>query len=60
MSTRRDPAPEATIATLLMMARTASYVAKDYRCHHSALALLIQVKKKHRRKKVLSKQKHRW
>ncbi|KAL4355874.1 hypothetical protein AHAS_Ahas09G0030300 [Arachis hypogaea] len=30
MSTRSDPAPEATAAALLMMARTASYVPREF------------------------------
>ncbi|QHN81091.1 uncharacterized protein DS421_20g683900 [Arachis hypogaea] len=57
---KMDPAPEATTAALLMMARTASYVPKELPLPSFSLGLLIQAKKKYRCKKVLSKQKLRW
>ncbi|XP_072066940.1 uncharacterized protein [Arachis hypogaea] len=60
MSIRSDPAPEATAAVLLMMAQTASYVPREFPFHHSALASLIQAKKKHKPKRGRGNQNLRW
>ncbi|RYQ96913.1 hypothetical protein Ahy_B08g092840 [Arachis hypogaea] len=59
-STRSDPAPEATAAALLMMARTASYVPKELPLPTFSLDLTDSSQEETQTQEGWHKQKLRW